>query len=536
MRKCVPLSLVALRVGRAVPKGRMNAKLVTLALGCATWLPGTVHAQIANVTVYGSLNLDLELVRGQQSDGTNPTVTRVSSNSSRLGVRGSEYLGRGQVAIFQIESTIQGDTGNSPGSGSNSASSGLASRESFVGLQGDWGTLKAGKFLTPYDDILPIFGNTPTLTTSILSTAAVWAQGPLSKQLGGFDARLGNSLRYETPPLDGFSAELQYSTRDSSGNANRGDNGDHSSEVRHANVVSLGAFYSSGPIDLGIAYEHNYQVRTIGQNDSALSIAAAYDVGSLFGNPGLRIGGVYERLNYGTLAGSLTRNFWAASLTVPAGGGSFYAFWGRAGNGGGSAPDGTGVGALTKGPDTGCTQWEISYSYALSLRTLLYAGYVRLDNGANCRTTFSIAITPPRSARSPPHHWASRTSSEEPRSSRGLPRCAARHARNARRAARIEGTRSARCIRRPRSPASTRRTTSRGTQEGCRGIVCGRLPETDDQSSAQARGTARTARSRRRASTASSRSSSDATGSAARSTPADGARRSRTGRDTPSGP
>jgi hypothetical protein len=62
----------------------MNAKLVTLALGCATWLPVTAHAQIANVTLYGNLNLDLELVRGQQPDGTNPTVTRVSSNSSRI--------------------------------------------------------------------------------------------------------------------------------------------------------------------------------------------------------------------------------------------------------------------------------------------------------------------------------------------------------------------------------------------------------------------------------------------------------------------
>ena len=360
----------------------MNAKLVTLALGCATWLPGIVHAQIANVTLYGNLNLDLELIRGQQPDGTNPNVTRLSSNSSRIGVRGSEYLGGGQVAIFQIESAIQGDTGNS-------SSSGLASRETFVGLQGDWGTFKAGKFLTPYDDILPIFGNAPTLTTSILSTAAVWAQGPLSKSLGGFDARLGNSLRYETPPLGGFSAELQYSTRDASGNPS-GDNGDHLSEMRHANVVGIGAFYSKGPIDLGIAYEHNYQVRTAGQNDRALSVAAAYDVGSLFDNPGLRIGGVYERLNYGTLAGSLTRDFWAASVSVPVGGGSIYAFWGRAGNGGGSAPDGTGVGFLTKGPDTGCTQWEISYSYALSLRTLLYAGYVQLDNGANANYTFNI--------------------------------------------------------------------------------------------------------------------------------------------------
>jgi predicted porin len=375
-----------------------------LALGMAAGSPAA-QAQIAKVSLYGQLNVDLEFVKGNtcasavafastncptgpdsSSQISNPTVTRVSSNSSRIGVRGTEYLGRGQVAIFQLESHVQADTGNS-------SSTGLASRETFVGLQGDWGTVKAGKFLTPYDDILPIFGNAPTLTTSILSTAALWAQGPLPKSQGGFDARLGNSIRYETPQLGGFSAELQYSTRDSSGNTsgfNGGDNGDHVSEVRHARVVSAGAFYSNGPLDLGFAYEYNYQVRSADQNDRALSVAAAYDIGGLVENPGTRIGAIYERLNYGTLAGSLTRNFWGFSATVPLGGGSVYAFWGRAGNGGGSAPGGTGVGMVTRGPDTGCDQWEVSYTYALSLRTLLYAGYVRLNNAANAFYTFNI--------------------------------------------------------------------------------------------------------------------------------------------------
>src|SRR3989442_3480248 len=193
----------------------MNKKLVALAVAGALALPVAAQAQTANVTLYGRLNIDLEFINGKQPDGSNPTVNRVSSNSSRLGVRGTESLGGGQIAIFQIESSINGDTnaGN------------LGGRETFVGLQGDWGTLKLGRFLTPYDDILPIFGNAPTLTTSILSTAAIWAQGPLSKVEGGFDARLGNSIRYETPPLGGFIGELQYSTPDSSGNAARAING-----------------------------------------------------------------------------------------------------------------------------------------------------------------------------------------------------------------------------------------------------------------------------------------------------------------------
>ena len=358
----------------------MQKSLVVMVLACAAALSPAAQAEIDNVRLYGSLNLDFELVSGKQADGTNPTVNRLSSNSSRLGIRGSEYLGRGQIAICQIESSINGDTnaGN------------LGGRETFVGLQGDWGTLKLGRFLTPYDDILPIFGNAPTLTTSILSTAAIWAQGPLSKVEGGFDARLGNSIRYETPPLGGFIGELQYSTRDSSGNADSANNGDHLSEIRHANVVSIGGLYSKGPIDFGVAYERNNKVRFANTTDEALSIAAAYDFGPIAGTVGLRVGAVYERLKYDTPTGELKRDFWGISATVPAGGGTIYAFLGRAGNGKGSAVDGTEIGGLTKGADSASEQWELSYSYSLSLRTLLYAGYVKLNNRANARYGFNI--------------------------------------------------------------------------------------------------------------------------------------------------
>jgi predicted porin len=254
------------------------------------------------------------------------------------------------------------------------------------------GTFKAGKFLTPYDDIHPIFGNAPTLTTSVLSTAALWAQGQLTKGQGGFDARLGNSLRYESPNIDGLVGEAQYSTRDSSGNADgaAGDNGDHTSELRHANVWSLGGFYSNGPVDFGVAYERNYKVRAIGKYDDAVSVTGGYDFGAANGPFNVRLAGIYEHIKYDTLGGNITRDFYGVSATVPAGGGLIYGFWGRANDGRGSAPDGTQVGNLAKGPGTASEQWELSYSYNLSLRTLVYAGYVRIDNHSNAAYSFNI--------------------------------------------------------------------------------------------------------------------------------------------------
>jgi predicted porin len=371
----------------------MNKKLVALAVAGAFALPLAAQAQTANVTLYGRLNLDFEFVKGEQADGSNPTVNRLSSNSSRLGVRGTESLGGGLNAIFQIESSINGDTnaGN------------LGGRETFVGLQGSWGKFTVGRFLMPQDDLHPIFGNAPTLTTSILSTADLWAQGTLTKGQGGFDARTGNSLRYDTPNMSGFTAAIQYSTRDSSGNADgadapatglnqsgAGDNGSHTQELRHAWVLGGNVIYANGPLSLGFAAEKNHEVRAVGDDDTDYTVTGAYDFGTIMGGFGLRLAAVFERTKYETPTGDLKRDFWGASATVPVGGGKVYLFYGRAGNGKGGAADGTTVGGLVKGGETASKQWEISYSYSLSPRTLLYTGYTKLNNDCNAKYTFNI--------------------------------------------------------------------------------------------------------------------------------------------------
>jgi predicted porin len=359
----------------------MNKKLVAVAVAGLLAAPLAAQAQNANVTLYGRLNIDLENVSGRQADGSNPRVWRLSSNSSRLGVRGTESLGGGLNAIFQIESNVSGDTGNS-------SSSGLASRETFVGLQGGWGTFKMGKFLTPYDDMHPIFGNVPTYTTSILSTANLWAQGAQSKANGGFDARLGNSLRYDSPIWSGFSFSSQVALRDSSGFANGGDNGDHESELRHAYVWTLAGFYNNGPIQVGSAYERNIKVRGPDLSDNSWTITGAYNFGVI--RPAL----LYERTKFETPTGDLKRDLWGISATMPVGPGVIYAFFADAGDGKGGAADGERVGGLTRGSDTGSQQWEISYSYPLSKRTTLYAGYVKLNNDRNAAYSFNINSYP----------------------------------------------------------------------------------------------------------------------------------------------
>src|SRR5512143_3190746 len=209
----------------------MNKKLVALAVAGVLGAP-LAQAQTANVTLYGRVNLDIEFVNGKiynnnvkQPDlcnktlntgnciTTNPAVYRMGSNSSRFGLRGTESLGGGLNAIFQLESSI--DPAHSGGT--------LAGRESFVGLQGGWGTVKIGRFLMPYDDLVAA------------------------------------SVRYDSPNLSGFTFSAQYGEQGGS-YANPGVP-ITTPAVNNAKVFGAAAFYNNGPIQLGVGYEGNFGVR-----------------------------------------------------------------------------------------------------------------------------------------------------------------------------------------------------------------------------------------------------------------------------------
>jgi predicted porin len=338
----------------------MNKKLVALAVAGLLAAP-LAQAQTANVTLYGRLNIDAEVVNGKQTNGTNPNVYRVVSNSSRFGLRGTESLGGGLNAIFQVESSLQPTTGSGT----------LAGRETFVGLQGGWGTFKMGRFLSPYDDIHPIFGNVPTLTTSILSTATLWAQGAFNATSGGFDDRIQQSIRYDSPNMAGFTFSGQLGAYPTS-------------TAPHGTVYSVGGFYNNGPFQAGAAYESHVSTRVPGKMDQAFSISGAWNFGIA------RLAGVYENKKYEQTNGDLKNDVWGVTLTGNLGPGQGYLAYIAVNDGKGSAPAGTRVGNAGIGPDTGAAQYVVSYTYPLSKRTLTYAGYVKIVNQTNANYTFNI--------------------------------------------------------------------------------------------------------------------------------------------------
>src|SRR5687768_6273438 len=347
---------LAMRLPARSTRPLRSCRLLLASAVLATLVP---PAAAQTTTLYGRLNLTIEHIDANSPAGDSPSVRRLSSNTPRIGIRGLEPLGRGLVATWQIESSIAADAGGGV----------LAGRETFIGLDGDFGTVKVGNFLAPYDDMHAIFGNVPTLTTSILSTAALWSQGSLSKAAGGFDARLANSIRYDAPEWRGLEGSVQFALGEDS---------------RHSHVLGLSMIYAHEAFEGGIAYERNHHVRGPDLSDWALTATAGWNFGPM------RIAGVYERLRYATPVGPLTRNFYGASATILAGPGSVYLFWGRADEG--KARADVRVGGLASGEGTRADQVEVSYTYPLSPRTLLYAGFVRLDNQR--RASYNFAVNP----------------------------------------------------------------------------------------------------------------------------------------------
>jgi predicted porin len=220
-----------------------------------------------------------------------------------------------------------------------------------------------------------------------MAAQAIWGQATQSSANGGFDQRDPNSARYDSPILAGFNGSIQYSamgnsptTLSATGGAPTNPQTGVSEGVPRSNSGrwALGGFYNNGPAQLGVVYVQNNSVRGTGLTDYAFSIAGGWQF------TGFKLAGVWERLNYdATTSTDLKRDFWSVGATVNLGPGQMYASWGMAYDGKGDATDGTRVGQIIKGADTGGDQFTLTYTYPLSKRTLMYGGYVRVMNDDN---------------------------------------------------------------------------------------------------------------------------------------------------------
>ena len=160
--------------------------LSTAAAILAACSASTASAQ--SVTLYGRLDVAVEAIRFSGGAAPSRTLKLLSNDGSRLGVRGSEDLGDGLRAIFNIEAALSPDTGASGAV--------FWGRQAWVGLaSATLGNVTLGRNYSPIDGYAWFFD------------AFQYGGNAATYQAQKYSARINNSIKYVSPRLGG--AELQ---------------------------------------------------------------------------------------------------------------------------------------------------------------------------------------------------------------------------------------------------------------------------------------------------------------------------------------
>jgi len=410
----------------------MNKRLLALAVAAAVCAPTAVFADDSTVTVYGTLNMDFDHVEadGCQAPGcTNQAgKNRVVQNSSNIGFRGAEDLGGGLKTVFQIEQGVNLNSGTA-----SAAAGTWATRNSKLGLAGNFGEVFFGNWDTPYKSstiLGPIdaWYNTGVAYYGDIISGDSTPTTPNVANRRSFDRRENNVVEYITPDLSGFTGRVSYAADQERTGTGAG-----------PDLWSVSGAWTGGPLYLALAWErHNqYANNAFDQTrDTGVKLDAAFTFPTA-----TTIGFIAERLKYdGALA---TGALCTAVGGCPVAGGGAAAFgtlWVpgvaagssiagipagftksiTAGTEGTSPPNEATVDAYylslvqrfgphairadyawdrgmklsggngSSDSGTKAKQWSLGYSYSLSKRTDLYALYTEIKNEDHSANDFAV--------------------------------------------------------------------------------------------------------------------------------------------------
>jgi GBP family porin len=308
-----------------------SAACALTALGAVTG--GAAHAQ-SSVTLYGIVDTAFE----RASNGAGTSVNRLvagQGSASRLGFRGTEDLGGGLRAIFNLEAAVNTDNGTGGAAGGGL----MFNRQSWVGLGGSWGQLTLGRQFRP--EARAVFGMDPFDAGSVASPPNTYANTVF---------RADNAIVYETPRWAGLVGRVMYAFGVDAGGVKRA-----------LDDVGASLQYYSGPVYLAYGYDSR---RNATANDRRTwhSVGGSYDFGvaKLYGAYRIREEGV---------ANLDEANYWLG-VGVPVGPWTLQATIGR-------VNDKTAANRDAKG-------YSFGAEYLLSKRTDLYMRYAKLrnENGA----------------------------------------------------------------------------------------------------------------------------------------------------------
>jgi predicted porin len=219
-----------------------------IALAALSAFATAAQAQ-SSVTVYGTLDAGYDKLTttnttaGVSVDTTSKGGSRTAQGaltSSRIGFKGTEDIGGGLKANFNLEYEINPGTGRTA-TGAGDGATTAQMRTSTVGLQGNFGAFNIGRQLTGIHNVIagfsPLSGN--NMVGDLSYSAAT--------RLHATEVRADNSISYITPTMNGFNARVDYaadSAAEVSNVPNSGTKTDH---------LGLSANYATGALKLAAA-------------------------------------------------------------------------------------------------------------------------------------------------------------------------------------------------------------------------------------------------------------------------------------------
>lgn len=207
-----------------------------LAITLMSPIIGVAHAQ-GSVTLYGLIDEGFEAISNAPAQSSNGGERQYrldatnGLNSSRWGLKGSEDLGGGLKAVFQLENGFELNNGKL---GQGGAEFG---RQAFVGLSSNrFGTITLGR---QYDSVVDFVGGLE-FGDSNIGTAHSAHPADLDNFNNG--RRTNNAVKFKSIDYDGLSFGGLYSFGGVAGSISRNQ------------IYSLGTGYKNGPVTLGAAY------------------------------------------------------------------------------------------------------------------------------------------------------------------------------------------------------------------------------------------------------------------------------------------
>ena len=339
----------------------MKKSLIAMAALAAT----TAFAQ-SSVTLSGTVKTGLAATNysGSPVAANNGSSTSLADGASRFTLSGTEDLGAGLRANFQIETRIRMDD-----NGAAPTSSPLANGNTFVGLSGGFGSLQMGKLDTHYCLGSDTHGTRATALQASSCGLLGFVNGSGAAQAIAGASRSQNVIRYTSPNFSGFTAQASYSTSFSGfegavGSTSRG------------NAMNLAGNYSNGPIKAGISFwtatveDQTSTVARTGQR--AITLMGDYNFGVA------TVGLTYDQSTLRAAAANLDfvdtkRTAWSIPVTVPVGAGTVLFTYTKAGD--------TKTAGVSNA-NTGANLISVGYDYSLSKRTSLGVSYAKISNGS----------------------------------------------------------------------------------------------------------------------------------------------------------